>query len=71
MPVRMRMDVLAVSSYRATTHQGTRVLYPTAFDVRDRQVLVIDDILDSGGTLRTVTECCASRAPWASRRACS
>jgi hypoxanthine phosphoribosyltransferase len=56
MPVRMRIDVLAVSSYRATSHQGTRVLYPTAFDVRDKQVLVIDDILDSGRTLKTVTD---------------
>jgi hypoxanthine phosphoribosyltransferase len=56
LPIRMRIDVLAVSSYRATTHQGTRVLYPTTFDVRDKQVLVIDDILDSGRTLKTVTD---------------
>jgi len=56
MPVRMRIDVLAVSSYRATAHQGTRVLYPTTFDVQDKQVLVVDDILDSGRTLKTVTE---------------
>ena len=56
MPMRMRIDVLAVSSYHATTHQGTRVLYPTTFDVRDKQVLVVDDILDSGRTLNTVAE---------------
>jgi hypoxanthine phosphoribosyltransferase len=57
LPVRMRIDVLAVSSYpgRATTSQAPRVLYPTTFDVAGKHVLVIDDILDSGRTLQTVT----------------
>lgn len=57
LPVRMRIDVLAVSSYpgRATTSQTPRVLYPTTFDVAGKHVLVIDDILDSGRTLQTVT----------------
>ena len=56
LPIRMRIDVLAVSSYpgRATDNQGTRVLYPTTFNVRNKHVLVIDDILDSGRTLATV-----------------
>jgi hypoxanthine phosphoribosyltransferase len=58
LPVRMRIDVLAVSSYRgrATANQGTRVLYPTTFDVAGKEVLVIDDILDSGRTIKTVCE---------------
>ena len=56
MPVRMRINVMAVSSYRgrALTNQGTRILYPDTFDVKNRHVLVIDDILDSGRTLKTV-----------------
>ena len=56
LPIRMRIDVLAVSSYPgpATSNQGTRVLYPTTFDVRNKHVLVLDDILDSGRTLATV-----------------
>jgi hypoxanthine phosphoribosyltransferase len=56
LPVRMKIDVMAVSSYpgKATTNQGTRVLYPTAFDVKGKHVLVIDDILDSGRTLSSV-----------------
>ena len=56
LPVLMRIDVMAVSSYpgRATTNQGTRILYPTKFDVGGKHVLVIDDILDSGRTLRSV-----------------
>jgi hypoxanthine phosphoribosyltransferase len=58
LPVRMKIDVLAVSSYRgrATANQGTRVLYPTTFDVAGKDVLVIDDILDSGRTIKTVCE---------------
>ena len=45
LPVRMRIDVLAVSSYpgKATTNNGTRVLYPSTFDVKGKHVLVIDD----------------------------
>jgi hypoxanthine phosphoribosyltransferase len=56
LPRRMRIDVLAVSSYpgTATSSQGTKVLYPTSFDVAGKHVLVIDDILDSGTTLKTV-----------------
>jgi hypoxanthine phosphoribosyltransferase len=56
LPVLMRIDVMAVSSYpgRATTNQGTRILYPTKFDVAGKHVLVIDDILDSGRTLKSV-----------------
>ncbi|HVX83261.1 MAG TPA: hypoxanthine phosphoribosyltransferase [Phycisphaerae bacterium] len=56
LPVLMRIDVMAVSSYpgRATSNQGTRILYPTKFDVAGKHVLVIDDILDSGRTLKSV-----------------
>jgi len=58
LPVRMRIDVMAVSSYRgkATKNEGTRVIYPTTFAVRGKHVLVIDDILDSGGTLKAVSQ---------------
>ena len=56
LPVRMKIDVMAVSSYpgKSTTNQGTRVLYPNTFDVKGKHVLVIDDILDSGRTLSSV-----------------
>jgi len=56
LPVRMKIDVMAVSSYpgKATTNQGTRVLYPSTFNVQGKNVLVIDDILDSGRTLSSV-----------------
>jgi len=57
MPRRMRIKVMAVSSYpgKATTNQGTHLLYPDKFDVAGKHVLVIDDILDSGKTIQYVT----------------
>ena len=58
LPIRMKIDVLAVSSYRgrAAPRHAPRVLYPTTFEVAGKHVLVIDDILDSGTTLKTVTD---------------
>src|SRR3954468_18190663 len=56
LPIRMRIDVMAVSSYpgTSTTNQGTRILYPNTFNVKGKNVFVIDDILDSGRTLNSV-----------------
>ena len=63
LPVRMRIHVLAISSYpgRAMGSQGPRVLYPTTFDVEGKHVLVIDDILDSGRTMKTVCDLLAQQ----------
>jgi len=69
LPMRMRIEVLAVSSYpgRAITNQGPRVLYPSTFDVAGKHVLIIDDILDSGRTLRTVRDLLQSQGAAAVR----
>ena len=54
MPVRMRITLAAVSSYpgAATSSQGVRPLGDLPSDLAGRRVLVLDDILDSGRTLR-------------------
>src|ERR1041384_8481546 len=46
LPVRMRIDVLAVSSYRgrSVAGEGTRVLYPTTFDVQGEEGLGVEAI---------------------------
>lgn len=55
-PIQMRIGLLAVSSYPGATlrTQGSQVLGKQVGDIRGRHVLVLDDILDSGGTIQLV-----------------
>src|SRR5690606_16928696 len=55
-PKAMRISLMAVSSYpkQAVQSQGSKLLGGELGDLRGRHVLVVDDILDSGGTLRLV-----------------
>jgi hypoxanthine phosphoribosyltransferase len=54
--IQMRMGLLAVSSYPGASirTQGSQVLSQQLGDIRGRHVLIVDDILDSGGTLELV-----------------
>jgi hypoxanthine phosphoribosyltransferase len=56
MPVRMNIGLMTVSSYpgQSLRTQGSAMLGSQLGDIRDRHVLLLDDILDSGGTLRLV-----------------
>jgi hypoxanthine phosphoribosyltransferase len=56
MPLPLKVGLLAISSYpgKSIKSQGTTILGERVGDIRGRHVLVIDDILDSGETLRTV-----------------
>jgi hypoxanthine phosphoribosyltransferase len=71
LPMRMRIGMLAVSSYpgTSTAAKACEVHSRQLGDVRGRQVLLVDDILDSGGTVRVVREMLQSHGP-ASLRAC-
>ena len=52
----VRLDFVGVSSYGAGTHPGElAVTKACRLDVRGRDVLVVDDILDTGKTLDRVT----------------
>ena len=55
-PIQMRIGLLAVSSYpgASLSSRGSQVISQQLGDVRGRHVLLIDDILDSGGTLRLI-----------------
>src|SRR5689334_5598471 len=55
-PIPMKIQLMAVSSYpgKSITSQGASVISQQLGSVRGRHVLLIDDILDSGGTLRLV-----------------
>jgi hypoxanthine phosphoribosyltransferase len=55
-PISMKMGLIMVSSYPGSSvrAQEAQVLGRRLGDVRGRQVLVVDDILDSGGTISQV-----------------
>lgn len=56
-PIQMRINLMTVSSYPGSSlrTQGATVLCQQLGDIHGRHVLLIDDILDSGGTLRLIT----------------
>jgi hypoxanthine phosphoribosyltransferase len=56
-PIAMKIGLMTVSSYPGASirTQGSTLLGQQLGDVKGRHVLLIDDILDSGGTLKLVT----------------
>ena len=56
-PIAMRIGLLAVNSYpgRSVRSQGASVVGEQLGDLAGRHLLLVDDILDSGGTVRLVT----------------
>ncbi len=71
LPFKMKIGLLTVSSYRgATTKPGSaRLVQDLDLDIKGRHVLVVDDILDTGNTLRIVMGLLRKREP-ASLRMC-
>jgi hypoxanthine phosphoribosyltransferase len=61
----VEFDFMAVSSYGAATKTSgvVRILKDLDHDVRDRDVLVVEDIVDSGLTLKYLLKNLASRKP--------
>lgn len=56
MPIKMKINLMTVSSYPGASlrTQGSSVIAQQLGDVHGRHVLLLDDILDSGGTLKLV-----------------
>lgn len=56
MPIKMKINLMTVSSYpgKSLRTQGASLLSQQLGDVQGRHVLLVDDILDSGGTLQLV-----------------
>ena len=65
LPMRMKIGLLTVSSYPGTSvqSQGSQVLWQKLGNVRGAHVLLVDDILDSGGTLRLVRQQISEMGP--------
>jgi hypoxanthine phosphoribosyltransferase len=56
-PLHLQLDCLSVSSYHGTKSAGRVRFHKGQFrDVRHRHVLILDDILDTGATLKTIRE---------------
>src|SRR5947209_5012655 len=58
LPMQLRLDYIGVSTYRGQARSTGELIVTKALklDVRDRDVLVVDDILDTGLTLVTIRE---------------
>lgn len=71
LPFRLEIGYIAVSSYTGavTAPQKTRLGAISLPEVRDRHVLIVDDILDTGGTLRLVQKMLLKRQPASLRTA--
>lgn len=56
MPTKLKINLMTVSSYPGASlrTQGSNVVSRQLGDVAGRHVLLVDDILDSGGTLKLV-----------------
>lgn len=65
LPLRLRISLMTVSSYpgASTQTQGSQILMQRIDGIRGRHVLLIDDILDSGGTLRLVRQSLLKHEP--------
>jgi hypoxanthine phosphoribosyltransferase len=72
MSTRVSLDFIAVSSYGAGTKSSGEVRFQKDLDssLEDRHVVVVEDIVDTGLTLKYLQEILRSRAPRTLRTAC-
>ncbi len=70
-PLPLRLEIIPVSSYHSGTVSSGVVTFQTVPlpDIADRHILLIDDILDSGKTLKVLNEFLETKNP-ASIRSC-
>jgi len=61
----LEMDFMAVSSYGSSTDSSgvVRILKDLDMNIEDRHVLLVEDIIDSGLTLKYLTKNLSSRRP--------
>jgi len=71
LPLKMKIALLQLSSYRGATTEGAeiRTVLDLVGDVAGRHVLIVDDILDSGRTIRHVQQRIWAKGPASVRTA--
>ena len=69
MPIAMKIGLMTVSSYpgKSVSSQGAQVIQRQLGNVEGRHVLVIDDILDSGNTMKLVVPALKEMGAWSVR----
>src|SRR5687767_15020683 len=72
MTTRVSLDFIAVSSYGAGTKSSGEVRFQKDLDssLEDRHVIIVEDIVDTGLTLKYLQDVLRSRAPKSLRTAC-
>ena len=72
-PLPLKLDCLSVASYHGKTQTSGEVIFKQVAlpDVKDRHVLILDDILDSGHTLAAIREKLERQTAQCSRCVCS
>ncbi len=65
LPQKIRISVVTATSYPGATTQskGTQIAGALPDDLEGKHVLIVDDILDSGGTIRLIREEVSKRQP--------
>jgi hypoxanthine phosphoribosyltransferase len=71
LPIKLRMEMVAVSSYpgKAMTSRGAQLMTSMPKDLTGKHILIVDDILDSGSTIRMIRDTLSALNP-GSIRAC-
>ncbi len=70
LPLRMQMDFIKISSYQGTSSNGApKCLHGPALNLTGKDVLVVDDILDTGLTLTKILDMLGRQNP-SSLRTC-
>lgn len=71
LPMKMKLGLITVSSYAGATTEskGPSLVMDLNVDIEDQNVLIVDDILDTGKTLRFVRSKLAERNPRSIRAA--
>lgn len=69
--IRTKLDFIRVSTYpgKATTAQKPQIITPPTRSLHDAHILLVDDILDTGKTIRTIREYLAQPYPESMRTA--
>lgn len=63
LPLRMRIALVHLSTYKGTTPGDPKVIADLTTNIRDRHVIIVDDILDTGRTLAFVQRMLSERQP--------